>query len=189
MQLSITGKNLEITDSLEQYIEKKIGRLDRYLPNNILEGRVELAVESTRAAKDSQIAQVTLRTKRAVLRAEESSADMFASIDAVFDKMQRQIDRFKGKRTSKRGSEGIGDIPTLEATALIVEDQQEEGEQHRISRVKRFAMVPLDEEEAVEQMELLGHDFYVFYNANQNQVNVVYRRRDATYGLIQPDLA
>jgi len=78
MQLSITGKNLEITDSLEEYVEKKIGRLDRYLPNNILEGRVELAEESTRAAKDSQVAQVTLRTKKTILRAEESSADMFA---------------------------------------------------------------------------------------------------------------
>lgn len=188
MQLSITGKNLEITDSLEEYVEKKIGRLDRYLPNNILEGRVELAVESTRAAKDSQVAQVTLRTKKAILRAEESSADMFASIDAVFDKMQRQIDRFKGKRWSKRGSEGIGEITTLEATALIAEDETEE-EPRRISRVKRFAMVPMDAEEAVEQMELLGHDFYVFYNVNENQINVVYRRRNGAYGLIQPDLA
>ena len=189
MQLSITGKNLEITESLEQYVEKKIGRLDRYLPNNILEGRVELAVESTRAAKDSQVAQVTLRTKKTVLRAEESSADMFASIDAVFDKIQRQIDRFKGKARVERGSEGIGDMPTVEATALLAEDAAEEQELRRISRVKRFAMVPMDEEEAVEQMELLGHDFYVFYNANENQINVVYRRRDATYGLIQPDLA
>jgi putative sigma-54 modulation protein len=189
MQLSITGKNLEITDSLEEYVEKKIGRLDRYLPNNILEGRVELAVESTRAAKDSQIAQVTLRTKKAILRAEESSADMFASIDAVFDKMQRQIDRFKGKRWAKRGSEGIGEITTLEAAELIAEDEAEEEAPRRISRVKRFAMVPMDAEEAAEQMELLGHDFYVFYNVNENQINVVYRRRNGAYGLIQPDLA
>jgi putative sigma-54 modulation protein len=190
MQLSITGKNLEITDSLKQYVEKKIGRLDRYLPNNILEGRVELAVESTRAAKDSQVAQVTLRTKRTVLRAEESSADMFASIDAVFDKMQRQIDRFKGKkRTAKRGTEGIAEVATV-ATATAVAEEEETAEETRpISRVKRFAMVPMDEEEAVEQMELLGHDFYVFYNANQSQINVVYRRKDGSYGLIQPDVA
>ena len=189
MQLSITGKNLEITDSLKQYVEKKIGRLDRYLPNNILEGRVELAVESTRAAKDSQVAQVTLRTKRAVLRAEESSADMFASIDAVFDKMQRQIDRFKGKRSAKRGAEGIAEVAAVEAVAVVAEEEEAAEETRPISRVKRFTMVPMDEEEAVEQMELLGHDFYVFYNANQSQINVVYRRKDGSYGLIQPDVA
>jgi putative sigma-54 modulation protein len=187
MQISITGKNLEITDSLRKYVEKKIGRLDRYLPNNILEGRVELAVESTRAAKDSQVAQVTLRTKQTVLRAEESSADMFASIDAVFEKIQRQIDRFKGKRWSKRAVEpGEGEV-LPEAAVAVVEEEIENPS--KISRVKNFSMTPMDEEEAVEQMELLGHDFYVFFNANQNQINVVYRRRSGDYGLIQPELA
>lgn len=187
MQISITGKNLEITDSLRKYVEKKIGRLDRYLPNNILEGRVELAVESTRSAKDSQVAQVTLRTKQTVLRAEESSADMFASIDAVFDKMQRQIDRFKGKRWSKRSVEVNAVEPLPETAALAAEEENEN--RPAISRVKHFPMTPMDEEEAVEQMELLGHDFYVFFNANQNQINVVYRRRSGDYGLIQPELA
>ena len=92
MQLSITGKNLEINDNLRKYVEKKIGRLDRYLPN-IIDGRVELTVEEgARAAEDRQIAQVTLRTKNAILRAEEASGDMFASVDAVFEKMQRQAD-------------------------------------------------------------------------------------------------
>jgi len=195
MQLSIAGKNLEITDSLRKYVEKKIGRLDRYLPS-IQEARVELSVENTRAAKDRQIAQITLRAKQTVLRAEESSADMFASIDAVFDKMQRQIDRFKGKRWSKRAaSEGGEALPagagvTMAAeqeSALYLEEPGEGGP--TISRVKRFAMVPMDEEEAVEQMELLGHDFYVFFNVNQSQINVVYRRRSGDYGLIQPELA
>ncbi len=187
MQPSITGKNLEITDSLRKYVEKKIGRLDRYLPS-IVDARVELEVEDTRAAKDSQIAQVTVRTKQATLRAEESSADMFASIDAVFDKMQRQIDRFKGKRWSKRTAAEEEPVPaTVEAIAVSEEEVPEE--HHRISRVKRFAMLPMDEEEAIEQMELLGHDFYVFFNANLNQINVVYRRRSGDYGLIQPELA
>jgi putative sigma-54 modulation protein len=179
MQLTITGKNLEITDSLRQYVEKKIGRLDRYLPN-ILDARVELEVENTRAAKDSQIAQVTLRTKQSMLRAEEASADMFASIDAVFEKMQRQVDRFKGKRWSKRAAgEAVAETPGP------VEEEGAE-ERPRISRVKRFAMVPMDEEEAIQQMELLGHDFYVFYNVNLSQINVVYRRKDGNYGLIVP---
>jgi putative sigma-54 modulation protein len=184
MQLAIAGKNLEITDSLRKYVEKKIGRLDRYLPN-IIEARVELTVENTRAAKDSQIAQVTLRTKHAILRAEEASSDMFASIDAVFDKMQRQADRYKGRRWSKRGAEG--EAPA----ALPVEDEGAAADEQpsRISRIKRFSMVPMDEEEAVDQMELLGHDFFVFFNVNANQINVVYRRSDGDYGLIQPELA
>jgi putative sigma-54 modulation protein len=187
MQISITGKNLEITESLRKYVEKKIGRLDRYLPNNILEGRVELTVESTRAAKDSQVAQVTLRTKQTVLRAEESSADMFASIDAVFEKMQRQIDRFKGKRWSRR-IEPAEASAAPEAAVAVAEEEADEN-RHTISRVKRFPMTPMDEDEAVEQMELLGHDFYVFFNGNQSQVNVIYRRKNGGYGLIQPELA
>jgi putative sigma-54 modulation protein len=182
MQVNITGKNLEVTEALREHIEKKTGRLDRYLPN-ITDIRVELSVENTRAAKDRQVAQVTLRTKHALLRAEEASADMFASIDAVMDKMQRQIDHYKGKRWAKRAMAGEGDV----ATASTEEETGEEVS--RISRVKQFAMVPMDEEEAVDQMELLGHDFYVFYNINQNQINVIYRRRSGDYGLIQPELA
>jgi len=183
MQLAIAGKNLEITDSLRKYVEKKIGRLDRYLPN-IIDARVELTVENTRAAKDSQIAQVTLRTKHAILRAEEASSDMFASIDAVFDKMQRQADRYKGKRWSKRGAEGEVPVESAEEESAAADEQPS-----RISRVKRFSMAPMDEEEAVDQMELLGHDFFVFFNLNANQINVVYHRSDGDYGLIQPELA
>ncbi len=184
MQLAIAGKNLEITDSLRKYVEKKIGRLDRYLPN-IIDARVELTVENTRAAKDSQIAQVTLRTKHAILRAEEASSDMFASIDAVFDKMQRQADRYKGKRWSKRGVEGEVPVESVAEEESASADEQPS----RISRVKRFSMAPMDEEEAVDQMELLGHDFFVFFNLNANQINVVYRRSGGDYGLIQPELA
>jgi putative sigma-54 modulation protein len=186
MQVSITGKNLEVTNSLREYVEKKIGRLDRYLPN-IVDARVELAVENTRAAKDRQIAQVTLRTRHALLRAEEASSDMFASIDAVLEKMQRQVDRFKGKRWSKRGGAEASEV-ALAAPAGPEEEAPAE-ETSRISRIKRFQMAPMDEEEAVDQMELLGHDFYVFFNVNQNQINVVYRRTGGDYGLIQPELA
>lgn len=181
MQFSIAGKNLEITDSLHNYVEKKIGRLDRYLPN-ITDARVELAVENTRAARDSQIAQVTLRTKQAILRAEEASADMFASIDAVVEKIQRQVDRYKGKRWSKRGGE------SEDMMALPAEDETGEEQPSRINRIKRFPMTPMDEEEAIDQMELLGHGFYVFFNVNENEINVVYKRRVGDYALIQPDL-
>ena len=182
MQLNVSGKNLEVTDSLREYVEKKIGRLDRYLPT-ITDARVELSVENTRAAKDRQVAQVTLRTKHAILRAEEASSDMFASIDTVLDKIQRQIDHYKGKRWNKR----VGGNDEL-AEAVAVSEEEALEEPSRISRVKRFEMIPMGEEDAVDQMELLGHDFYVFYNINSNQINVVYRRRSGDYGLIQPEI-
>ncbi len=182
MQINITGKNLEVTDALREYVEKKMGRLDRYLPN-VSDVRVELSVENARASKDRQVAQVTLRTKQAVLRAEEASADMFASIDAVMDKVHHQIDHYKGKRWSKRAAAENGtDV------AEAAEEEAAGEEPSRITRVKRFAMVPMDEEEAVDQMELLGHDFFVFFNISQNQINVVYRRRSGDYGLIQPEV-
>jgi putative sigma-54 modulation protein len=182
MDLTITGKNLEINDTIRKHVEKKIGRLDRYLPN-IIDGRVELTVdEGARAAGDRQIAQVTLRTKKVILRAEEASSDIFASIDAVFEKMQRQVDRYKGKRWAKRELEPA-------PAGAIPEAEEEVPEESPVVRVKQFRMVPMDETEAIDQMELLGHDFFVFFNANLNQVNVLYRRRNGEYGLIQPELA
>ncbi len=187
MQLTITGKNIEINDTVRKYVEKKIGRLDRYLAN-IIDGRVELEKdEGARAADDRQIAQVTLRTKNVVLRAEEASGDIFTSIDAVVDKMQRQADRYKGKRWAKR----IEDAQEAATAAVLQTTEEEEAaeEEPTVSRVKHFRMVPMDETEAIAQMELLGHDFYVFYNANQSQINVLYRRRNGQYGLIQPELA
>jgi putative sigma-54 modulation protein len=187
MQLTITGKNIEINDTLRAYVEKKIGRMDRYLPN-IIDGRVELEkAEGARAAEDRQVAQVTLRTKNAVLRAEEASNDIFASIDAVVDKMQRQADRYKNKRRSKRIDEQL----QAEAATAVLDDvdaDEATDDQPLQLRVKRFQMIPMDEEEAIAQMELLGHDFYVFFNVNQNQINVLYRRRNGQYGLIQPEL-
>ncbi len=189
MQLTITGKNIEINDTLRSYVERKIGRLDRYLPN-VIDGRVELEkAEGARAAEDRQVAQVTLRTKNAVLRAEEASNDIFASIDAVVEKMQRQADRYKNKRRAKR----VETAQQIEAASVQrelggPEDELDE-ERPAVSRVKRFHMIPMDEEEAIAQMELLGHDFYVFFNVNQNQLNVLYRRRNGEYGLIQPELA
>ncbi|MFQ5814665.1 MAG: ribosome hibernation-promoting factor, HPF/YfiA family [Anaerolineae bacterium] len=178
MQLIIQGKNMEVTDRLREYVEKKVGKLDRYLPT-ITEARMELSVESTKSAKDRQVAQLTVRSKGTFLRAEERTADMFASIDAIVDKMYRQIVRYKGKRYGR--GHGPGEMPPVE--------EFEEEERPRIVRTKRFQVSPMDEEEAVEQMELLGHDFFVFFNINTNEVNVLYRRKDGNYGLIEPDLA
>ncbi len=184
MELLITGKNVEVTDWLRQYVEKKIGRLDRYLPS-IQEARVELSTESTKRAQDRQVAQVTLRSNGAILRAEEKSSDMFTSIDAVVDKMHRQIRRYKDKRSRSRGRDNERAEMMMEAT--IVEPVEEDA--GTIVRVKRFSMSPMNADEAIEQMELLGHDFFIFFNADDNRINVIYRRADSNYGLLQPEMA
>lgn len=179
MQLIITGKNVEITEWLRAYVEKKVGKLDRYLPT-IDEARVELSVEKTKSAQDRQVVQVTLRSNGKILRAEEKSADMFASIDAALDKMYRQIARLKGKQR-RRGRPSPGEMPPIPIPS-------EEEEETEIVRVKRFRVNPMEEEEAIEQMELLGHDFFIFLNVRTNRLSVLYRRRDGNYGLLEPEL-
>lgn len=190
MQLVLKGKNFVISDRIREYVEKKIGKLDRYLPD-IDETRVEITEEKTRSAKDSKIVQVTLRANGTILRAEERSEAIYACIDAVAAKIHRQIARYKGKRidrwqghTNKRQEEPI--MPELdpEIFEAIAEERERE-----IVRVKRFMVHPMNEEEAVEQMELLGHNFYVFYNAAVGRLNVLYRRADDNYGLLDPELA
>ena len=139
MQLTITGKNIEINDTLRSYVEKKIGRLDRYLPN-VIDGRVELEKdEGARAAEDRQVAQVTLRTKNAVLRAEEASNDIFASIDAVVEKMQRQADRYKNKRRAKRNEDRAADRGCHRCSARLRRPTRTSDEE-RPARVARQAI-------------------------------------------------
>jgi len=178
MEIMIQGRNLEVTPRLQEYVENKVTRLSRYL-GTINEVRVDLGVESTRSAEDSQVAQFTVFSKNAILRAEERSGDIFASVDAVLDKLHRQIERYKGKRQHRvRVSEAeIGEAP--------VEEEEPEAD---IVRVKQFEVWPMSAEEAIEQMELLGHDFFIFYNADDAGLNVVYRRKDGNYGLLQPEV-
>ncbi|GAB4411751.1 MAG: ribosome-associated translation inhibitor RaiA [Anaerolineales bacterium] len=180
MQLIITGKNVEVTDWLRSYVEKKIGKLDRYLPT-IDEARVELAVEKTKSAQDRQVVQVTVRSSGTILRVEEKSADMFASIDAAVDKMHRQIARYKGKQR-RRGRPSPGEMPPVPVSEV-------EEEEPRIVRTKRFRVDRMEETEAIEQMELLGHDFFIFLNVNTDRLSIVYRRHDGDYGLLEPEIA
>ncbi len=178
MEVSIFARNTEVTPRLQEYVERKVGKLDRYLPG-IEEVRVDLKVENTRNAAQRQVAQLTVHARETILRTEEHANDMFTSIDAAVDKMYRQIARFKGKRHDR-----------WQATAepLPIEEPIEEptGE---IVRVKRFELRPMTSEEAIEQMALLGHHFYVFLNAENNSVNVVYQRDDGDFGLLQPEIA
>jgi putative sigma-54 modulation protein len=191
MQLIVQGKNIQVTDRLRDYVETKVDRLDRYLPT-ISDARMDLATESTRSYGDRQVAQLTVHSKGMMLRAEERSGDIFTSVDMVMDKMKRQIDRYKSKRRDRIREVQTGELPDVE---MIEEEEEYDDEEYddeeaegTIVRVKRFRVAPMSPEEAVEQMELLGHDFFVFYNADGGQFNVVYRRRDGDYGLIQPEL-
>jgi len=190
MQLLLQGKNFVISDRIRAYVEKKIGKLDRYLPG-IEEARVEITQEKTKSAKDRNVVQITLRTNATILRAEERANGIYPCIDVVADKIYRQIARYKGKRvdrwhgqTNKRPAEE--EMPPLEPEVL---DTIAEENEHRIVKVKRFRVNPMSEQEAVEQMELLGHNFFIFYNANLGRINVVYRRADNDYGLLDPELA
>ncbi len=178
MQLIISGKNLEVSDGLKDYVEKKVGKLDRYLPS-LTEARVELALEKTKNVKQSQVVQVTLRTNGTILRGEERSSDFGAAIDTVVDKLHKQIERYKTKHAHTR-THTERETPPTESVAPAQEIH--------IGRKKRFHILPRTEEEAIEQMELLGHNFFLFADRNDGKLNVVYRRNDGDYGLIEPEI-
>ncbi len=185
LKVDVYTRSMEVTERINDYVTKKVARLDRFLPD-IEETRVDLAFnKSARNAADRHVAQITLRGKGYTLRAEEGSDDLFTAIDASLEKIQRQIERFKGKRARGRGD----GTPASEVAAMEAAAEAEPEEQAVIARRKKFTLVPMDETEAIEQMNLLGQEhFFVFYNANTNAVNVLYRRRDGTFGLIEPQL-
>jgi putative sigma-54 modulation protein len=189
MQLLVHGRNVEVTDWIREYINKKVGRLERYL-NNVTDARIELSQNATRAADDRFTAQLTIWSNGHILRAEESTGDILVSIDAVVEKMSQQIRRFKGRhyQNRRRQSAAVSAQTELAATTVAAEDEMEEEELAKIVRRKEFILQPLDEEEAVAQMELLGHDFFVYYDVDAKAIDVVYRRRDGQYGLLQPRL-
>lgn len=180
MEPVISGRNVEISDTVREYIEKKTSRLDRYLPH-VDEAHVELTRESTKSSADRHVVQLTVRARGSILRAEERAPDVFTAVDAVLDKMYRQIMRYKTRRRGRSRPQEEEFVPPVEEFELE--------EQKRIVRTKRFLVVAMDEEEAAEQMELLGHDFFLFLNGNTGELNVIYRRRDGNYGLIEPELA
>ena len=188
MDIVVRGRNFEITPRLQDYVDKKVGKLDRYLPT-IDEARMELSVESTQSAQHSQIAQLTVRSRGRILRAEERDQDIFAAIDTVMDKMQRQITRYKDRAASRKESRGVEIQPEAELEPLTEAEREELEPAGAIVRTKRFPVTPMDPEEAIEQMELLGHDFFVFLNADVKSINVLYRRKNGDYGLLQPELA
>ena len=176
MRLQVKGKNVEVTDSIREYAEEKLSRLGRQLadPTRV---ELELAVERNPSISQNHVAEATIWTKGPILRAREASADHKASIDQLVDKLERQVKRYREKRRPRRTSMPE---PGLPEDGIPVEEEP------MIVKSKRFAIKPMSPEEAVLQLELVGHDFFVFQNAETAEVNVVYRRRDGAYGLIEP---
>ena len=175
MRLQIYGKNMEITPRLQDQVESKLSKLERYLKEDT-EVQATLSVE-----KDRQKIEVTIPMKGTTIRAEEISQDMYSSIDMVQETIERQLRRYKTKLINRYQS---GFTPTW------VEEESDAGDDDgkiRIVRTKHFALKPMDPEEACLQMELLGHNFYVFRDSETEQVCVVYRRKDGAYGLIEPE--
>ena len=185
VSVTIHARDLNVSPRLKEYVEKKVSKLDHYLPT-ISEARVDLTeAKAARSAADRQVAQLTVHTRGQVLRAEERKDDIFAAVDAVLDKMQRQIERYKGKRARGRGNGASADTVAELADEAVLEPEPPVN----VVRRKRFALTPMNEAEALEQMELLAHDtFFVFYNADSNRVNVLYRRHDGGFGLIDPEI-
>lgn len=188
MDLRIHARNVEVTNRLQEHVERKVSKLDRYLPN-IHEVRVDLAIERRKQGQDQCIAQLTVRNTRGViLRAEEKrQPDIYAALDIALDKMYRQIERYKGKRKRKGG--GRYPEPELEMVEPVPldEEPEEEEEKMAIVRRKQVALVPMSEEEAIDQMELLGHSFFIFFNAETARIGVLYRREDGNYGVLEPE--
>lgn len=191
MNLIINGRNIEVTDRIREYAEKRISKLERKLPT-INEVRAELTRTDTRSDADRFTYQITLWADKHILRAEESSGDIFASIDAVSDKLSRQVEKVEGRRKKKqRVSLAVETEAVMAAMAESTPpdtDQYEDFQFGELLRRKQFKMESMSEEDALDQLELLGHDFYMFRNADTQDINVIYRRKDGNFGLIEPEM-
>lgn len=174
MNFQVRGKNIEVTPALRDYVEKRLTKLEKFF-DGIIEVQVTLSVEG-----DRQKVEVTVPAEGLILRAEESNADMYSSIDLVSEKLERQIDKYKTKLTKRLRNAGFREFPMAE---------HRESDEPKVLRSKRFALKPMPTDEAIMQMNLLGHNFFMFTNSETEEVNVVYKRKDGNYGLIEPEYA
>jgi putative sigma-54 modulation protein len=180
MQLQIIAKNnVEVSEALEAYIEKKIGKLDRYLPT-VSEGKVEISHEGAKLPEQRFSVQVTLDSRGVLIRAQEKSKDIRTAIDKVADVLSKRIERYKGKLYDK----GRGISFARQGAAIEAEEIETP---KRVVKTKRFLVKPMPVDEAVNQMELLGHDFFLFIDADTERLNLLYRRENGNYGLIEPE--
>jgi putative sigma-54 modulation protein len=184
VNLTVKGRNLVLTEAISAYAEEKIGRLGRYLANGT-RCEVEIWTEKNPSISDNQVVEATIFTKGPVIRAREASPDVRASIDLVFEKLERQVKKYRGKLVKHQGP----DMASFAAEGFTLPAETEEVEEEpampRIVKTKQFMVKPMTPEEAALQLELVGHDFFVFTNSETNETAVVYRRRDGNYGLIE----
>ncbi|SDL75216.1 ribosome hibernation-promoting factor, HPF/YfiA family [Halarsenatibacter silvermanii] len=198
MKVMIYGKNIDVTPSLKEYAEEKVGKLEKFFDKDPMEAQVTLEVD-----KERHIVEITAHVGGLILRGEEETGDMYASIDGVMDKLERQVHKYKTKINrrlrekrqqeqeeyrQKRTQQLMEDEKELmpEEVKTAAEDEEEDGFDPEIVRTKSFPVKPMHVKEAAMQMDLLDHDFFVFTNADTDEVNVVYRRNDGNYGLIEP---
>jgi putative sigma-54 modulation protein len=180
MELQITGKNIELTPTLRQLIERKLGKLSRHLPN-IKEQKVEVYEEKTKSPEQRFVVEVTLDSNGILLRGVERGEDLPRAINKVAAVMDRQIERYKGKLYEKGRGSSV-------AKSELSEEAEAAQPPENVVKVKRFVVKPMSVAEAIDQMELLGHDFFLFFNATSEELNLLYRRRDGNYGLIESEL-
>jgi putative sigma-54 modulation protein len=179
MELQITGKNIELTPTVRQFIEQKLGKLSRHLPN-IIEYKVEILEEKTKSPEQHFVVQVTIDSNGTLLRGVERGEDLLTAISKVAAVIDRQIEHYKGKLYEKGRGSSLARSEFNEEEAAQLE--------RKVVKVKRFAVKPMSVTEAIDQMELLGHDFFLFFNADSEELNLLYRRQDGNYGLIEPEL-
>lgn len=189
MEFQIRGNGITITDDLREYVTRRGQRLDRLI-DRVVDAKLELRALHNRVGPDTVAAQITIGAGRDVLRAEERSPEAIVAIDQAFEKLERQVQRVSGKRRNRKapGGESVRLVPEppIDATIDAEDDLEDLGV---LVRTKRFDVKPMDVEEAIEQMELLGHDFFLFHHASEDVSSVVYRRRDGSFGLIVPKSA
>ena len=176
MKFNIYGKNMEVSDGLRKAVTEKLGKLERYFTSDT-EVHVTMSIE-----KERQKIEVTIPVKGNIIRSEQVSNDMYVSIDLVEEVIERQLRRYKEKIISKHQNGG-------NFKKEFIENETEPGEEVNIVRTKHFGVKPMYPEDACVQMELLGHNFYVFCNAETDEINVVYKRKGNTYGLIEPEFS
>ena len=177
MNLVIRGKNIEVPEKSREYIAKKVSKFGRHL-SNITETKVEISEERFRSQENHYVVEMTLDCRGTFLRGEERGADIFSAVDAAADMMTRQISRYKERLQGRKRR-------LVASKGELVADQQQEA---TLLRIKHFPVKAMSPDEAMEQMELLGHDFFVFFDDASGQFNVLYRRKGGTYGLIKPDV-
>lgn len=179
LKFNIRGENIEVTDSIRDYVTKRISKLEKYFENSVeATAHINLKVYSNKNAK----VEVTIPLPYLTLRAEETSPDMYSSADLVTDKLERQIRKYKTKINRKSREKGY---KNLEFTPNEQNEEHGNDEELKIVRTKQVSLKPMDNEEAILQMDMLGHDFFVFEDAETNGTSIVYRRNDGRYGLIE----